>query len=1036
MSADFADANLAQIRDTINSLQAPIPDLSTLLSLLAAPLASIGLLPPRFRHIDVFPIRGETLNISRHIPLLQRALLEHVIPTWEPLLAQESAYELVEQYFCPDAMSFASPAASQIALYAYSTLLSVPLQNYSVGLLAKLCKAYPIDVLHSVLFPVGGTPALTGRHSVTWEDCVRDIIAVPAKVTNYMGTRRDLPSVLEPGVYYTNVSVRTENLIFSSCTVRSQERKASVAYLIGKLVNVGVFPPSVPMSPAQPSFFQSVMPTIRARLGTADALDYSRFWADLLVSLPTSHALRSVLTSLFSSVRTCSAAFDPAPRTRASVKREAHLLRQLLGPLTKENTELSDCFSAVALGRTWGEGHARIFACWAAGAQKGSRTREGLDVLLAKVIDLWTDTDHVRHSLLSQHQYLTALLLLTVNHFPALSPAHELVMSPQFVQSISLYISHLDPSVRRCGMLVAEEVARAAGKKLDFGEWEGDGQGSAWCRQLREVLRQSDADADEVLAEDLDAENSSKTRHIRVPEVEESAPSNVAIEVPASGYDSDDSLTGYASPASSRSASPTPSELAEIEKDPTLNVGIKKVSRPVYLAQLGEMVRPTSGVQTDDEQNTVAKVEVALDVAEELIRRKSGYGTELEENAVNLVYGFIGLQDNYDLGGFDHKRQAALNALVACCPRKAAPTIIEQFFTNQYSTDQRFTMLNALALGAQELASLPIPELSGRQPLTAEKTAFPSKRLPPALHNKYLTSSDQLNANNPVQLLLDGISQVAIEKSKDATADKVPELVRERHLRVRGSPRIAEVSPPSSSSARSALRRAIANTGSTHPKLTTFTDVAAEFFICPLINRFWLFLRDEQAREDRTAHQPLLHRYRGAGTGLVLSSLVLGRMMETIAVLVHAARNAREWLAVIAPDALELAITLGTRPVSRGEGMDDGVDPDQHGKSGLPGEKKSNKEAALLTAALELALIVLDGCLDLDGGRSLGLEHTALLVGSGEWANKVFGSLEEGARVLGGGGAQEVRLRRAAAAVLLKLDELTSRWRRSMIDVV
>ena len=230
--------------------------------------------------------------------------------------------------------------------------------------------------------------------------------------------------------------------------------------------------------------------------------------------------------------------------------------------------------------------------------------------------------------------------------------------------------------------------------------------------------------------------------------------------------------------------------------------------------------------------------------------------------------------------------------------------------------------------------------------------------------------------------------------------------------------------------------RALANAGSTHPKLTTFTDVAAEFFICPLINRFWLFLRDEQAREDRTAHQPLLHRYRGAGTGLVLSALVLGRMLETLAVLVYAARNAREWLAVIAPDALELAVTLGTRPVSRGEGVDEGADLDQDGKSGVPGETKISKEAALLTAALELALIVLDGCLDLDGGRSLSLEHTALLVGAGEWANKVFGSLEEGAKVLGGGGAQEARLRRGAAAVLLKADELTSRWRRSMVDLV
>ncbi len=418
------------------------------------------------------------------------------------------------------------------------------------------------------------------------------------------------------------------------------------------------------------------------------------------------------------------------------------------------------------------------------------------------------------------------------------------------------------------------------------------------------------------------------------------------------------------------------------------------------------------------------------------------------------MYGFIGLQDNYDLDDFSQKRQAALNALVACCPRKAAPyvihaifgsrnvninlhldsTIIEQFFTNQYSTDQRFTMLNALGLGAQELASLPVPELPGRPPLRSGKAIFPSKQLPPSLHKKYLTAGDKLNTNDPIHLLLDGISQLAVEKSKDATANKVPEFVRERDLRIWRPTKVTEV-PSSSSSARTALMKALKDTGSGHPQLTTLTDVAAEFFICPLINRFWLFLRDEQTREERTAHQPVLHRYRGAGTGLMLSALVLGRMLETLAVLVHAARNAREWLAVIAPDALELAITLGTRPISRGEGVDGDDNLGREEQSGLPGESGSGKEATLLTAALELALIVLDGCLELDGGRSLGLDHTALLLGSGEWAGKVFGGLAEGTKVLGGGGVQEVRLRRAAAAVVLKADELTSKWRRSMVDM-
>ncbi|EED77660.1 predicted protein [Postia placenta Mad-698-R] len=154
------------------------------------------------------------------------------------------------------------------------------------------------------------------------------------------------------------------------------------------------------------------------------------------------------------------------------------------------------------------------------------------------------------------------------------------------------------------------------------------------------------------------------------------------------------------------------------------------------------------------------------------------------------------------------------------------------------------------------------------------------------------------------------------------------------------------------------------------------------------------------------------------------------RLIDTLA-----ADSSREWLAIMAPDALELAVTLGTRPVSVAEGDDD-EEPDEArtGEKQNTREKGRGKDAALLTAALELALIVLDGSLELDEGRSLGLEHTALLFGAEEWAKEVFSKLESGVRTLGEGGEHEVRLRRAAAGVLLKVDELTSKWRRSMID--
>lgn len=210
-------------------------------------------------------------------------------------------------------------------------------------------------------------------------------------------------------------------------------------------------------------------------------------------------------------------------------------------------------------------------------------------------------------------------------------------------------------------------------------------------------------------------------------------------------------------------------------------------------------------------------------------------------------------------------------------------------------------MLNALALSARELACLPIPS-SINLPPNQDRTSFPSKLLPAALHRKYLAAGDQ--STDLIQHLLDGITREAIDKGKEASADKVPNLVRERHLRIRKSAKITEIH----SGAEGNIL-----VPQTFCHKTTFTDVAAEFFVVPLINRFWLFLRNEQTREARTAHQDPLHRYKGAGTGLILNPIILAHFLGTLAILVHAAQNAPQWLAIVAPDALELAVTLGTK---------------------------------------------------------------------------------------------------------------------------
>lgn len=229
---------------------------------------------------------------------------------------------------------------------------------------------------------------------------------------------------------------------------------------------------------------------------------------------------------------------------------------------------------------------------------------------------------------------MTVLLLLIVSYLSAPSGSStavaSLAFSPAFIKSISTYITHLDPSVRRCGMLVAEEVARVSGKKLDFGDWDGDNHGKVWCRSVRKLMDSRDADFELTDDSDDEADDPEPDVNVEEPPASDEEAGRVTPSLKQEGYDSDDSLTGYvSSPSSSRSPSPTPSELEEIEKDPTLRVTQKKIPRPVYLAQLGEMIRPTTVKKGEEEEIQAQTIEIALDTAEELIRRKRNYGTEL-----------------------------------------------------------------------------------------------------------------------------------------------------------------------------------------------------------------------------------------------------------------------------------------------------------------------------------------------------------------------------------------------------------------------
>ena len=95
-------------------------------------------------------------------------------------------------------------------------------------------------------------------------------------------------------------------------------------------------------------------------------------------------------------------------------------------------------------------------------------------------------------------------------------------------------------------------------------------------------------------------------------------------------------------------------------------------------------------------------------------------------------------------------------------------------------------MLNALALGARELAGLPVTDLDTTK--EKDRSLFPSKMLPPALHARYV---DEEEAGATLALLTEDLDRRAVESGGAGREINAP---RERRLHNNGaSNRITDI---------------------------------------------------------------------------------------------------------------------------------------------------------------------------------------------------------------------------------------------------
>jgi telomere length regulation protein len=617
-------------------------------------------------------------------------------------------------------------------------------------------------------------------------------------------------------------------------------------------------------------------------------------------------------------------------------------------------------------------------------SQQGIDCTKACSRFLGQAIDLWSSPSRIKTAMWEQEVYLTTVIVILAAQLPA-SSVLGLCTSATFIAGVSSHLEHLSPNVRRMGMLIAELVSTAntSTKPLTFTRaiWEGKGEGKEEARVLRALFY--GWSSREMTAGSLDEKSILSAFHLaesqnamvvkggpivrqvkrdpatRILPARRPAPSRKRQLIQsiggASALEDDGSSQGeqlptltniqgikpvekavYVSAGEESSSSEDDSSASELEerhapagpeKKEEFGLGMpekKKRRAPIYIHELVSLLQ-----ENEREAN-----KLALKHSENLIRKKAGWGGEVNENAINICLALLALQNNYGFKQFEERKKAALTALVVASPGLVGPCLCEQYFNQQYSITQRVCILNSLAFGARKLS------------LVGD------------------SDSSTAHSSSQTRALADDLSNIAITRARAEGEARVPEIQREASLLIQPRPSKGTLD------ARSAFTTDRAAIG----KPNAYLDLAATCFIFPLLNRFWSQL-DHISVTRR-------NRYKGSGSTALLSPFMMSAFLDTVAILCYCAQNAAPFQNDIVPEVMSLCLTITTSSLAR---IESNVQDDGDGGGG---------PSAILGASSNLLLLLLDAVWQLDYGRNLLQRYSEQVNEVQRWAEALFESVQ------------------------------------------
>ena len=322
----------------------------------------------------------------------------------------------------------------------------------------------------------------------------------------------------------------------------------------------------------------------------------------------------------------------------------------------------------------------------------------------------------------------TQVILLVVGYLHRMNPERisTLSRSSQYLQAVSNRLGASLSRARFLGMLVGTAISRLVdtpdkAMKFEMEEMESDD-----AKTFLDLVNVNDKIGTlDDLKRDLTTRATTSNRASETPKPRKSEAAKkaiathsskiISIEEVTDDEESDDGLIPYQKPDNDPSDS---------EEDPTL-IDRSKPRAPVYIAEL------IKALQASDKPDTV---ELALETAPALIRRKAGFGTELLENINDLASTLINLQEGMAKEAVQHLRLRSLIACLAAQPAKMGSWFASIYFDGDFSLAQRASLLTTIGLGTRELAGHTDDSKLGTD---RHQSSFPSQRLPSNLATIY-----------------------------------------------------------------------------------------------------------------------------------------------------------------------------------------------------------------------------------------------------------------------------------------------------------